>query len=95
MVEKSFEKVRRDNLNPKIVLIYDRTGMTSANRDNGLIKFTMTFVKLLQDYYAERLTTMYIIGANWVFRAAYMAIKVFLSEKTKSKITIIYDLNEL
>jgi hypothetical protein len=77
------------------VVVYDRTGMTSANRDNGLIKFTMKFVKLLQDNYAERLSHMFIIGANWVFRAAYMVIKNFLSEKTKSKLTIIYDLNEL
>jgi hypothetical protein len=92
LVERTFEKVRERGLSHKVVVVYDRTGMTSANRDNGLIKFTMKFVQILQDYYAERLSHMFIIGANWVFRAAYMVIKPFLSQKTKDKLTIITDL---
>lgn len=53
--------------------------MTSANRDTHLMKFSINFVSMLQDYYAERLSMFYVIGANWLYRIAYAVIKPFLA----------------
>jgi hypothetical protein len=95
LIEQASEKVRAEGLSPKFAVIYDRTGMTSANKDSNLISFVMKFVKLLQDYYAERLHCFYILKANWVFKGAYFVIKPFLSTKTKDKMNIIGDLEDL
>ena len=78
-----------------MVVIYDRTGMTSANRDSGIIKFTLEFVKLLQDYYAERLSLMYVINANWISKAAFMVVKPFLSAATKEKFLMVGNLGQV
>ena len=70
--------------------------MTSDNRDNKLISFTMSFVKMLQEYYAERLGLMYVIGANWVYKGMWYLVSPFLAEKTRAKIVLVSaDLHEL
>eukprot|EP00351_Strombidinopsis_sp_SopsisLIS2011_P000826 CAMPEP_0116871370 /NCGR_PEP_ID=MMETSP0463-20121206/1678_1 /TAXON_ID=181622 /ORGANISM="Strombidinopsis sp, Strain SopsisLIS2011" /LENGTH=109 /DNA_ID=CAMNT_0004509639 /DNA_START=429 /DNA_END=755 /DNA_ORIENTATION=+ len=70
--------------------------MTSANRDNKLIKFSFKFTAMLQDYYAEMLHRMYVIGANFAYRALYAVIKPFLAEKTKQKLIMVgKEFNEL
>ena len=95
IMEVAIRRITLENLNPKIVCFYDRTGMSSANRDSGIIKFTMQFVKLLQDYYAERLAVMYVIQANWISKAAFMVIKPFLSQATKDKFIMVSNLNQI
>ena len=94
-MEVAVKRITVEKLNPKIVAFYDRTGMSSANRDSGIIKFTMQFVKLLQDYYAERLSIMYVIGANWISKAAFMVIKPFLSQATKDKFIMVSGLAQI
>ncbi len=71
-------------------MIYDRTGMSRANQDMQVIKFTTSFVSMLQDYYAERLAKFYVVGANWLYKMLYAVIKPFLSKKTKEKVHSIY-----
>ena len=71
-------------------MIYDRTGMTNANRDPDLIKFAMRMVGLLQDFYCERLGNFYVINANWMFWVGHKLIKPFLAKKTRDKIKLIY-----
>jgi hypothetical protein len=60
--------------------------MTRANFDKALMKFSVTFVGMLQDYYAERLCKMYVLNINWFYKMCYAIVKPFLSEKTKSKV---------
>jgi hypothetical protein len=89
ILETAIKKIEKENLAPKITVVYDRREMTSANRDSSIINFTYQFVGLLQDYYAERLAKMYVIGANWVYRGMYYAIRPFLAEKTQEKIVLV------
>ena len=95
LVERLTELVRIKGADPKFVCIYDRRGSSSENRDSAIMKFTLKFVKLLQDYYAERLGVAYILGASWMFRTFYALLKPFLSEKTKQKVVIIQDTNQM
>ncbi len=60
--------------------------MTTENRDTQLMKFSLKFVSLLQEYYAERLAMFYVIGANFLYRIAFTVIKPFLAQKTKDKV---------
>ncbi len=50
------------------------------------MKFSVKFVSLLQEYYAERLAMFYVIGANWLYKIAFAVIKPFLAQKTKEKV---------
>jgi hypothetical protein len=60
--------------------------MTRHNQDTQLMKFSVKFVSLLQEYYAERLAMFYVIGANWLYKIAFAVIKPFLAQKTKDKV---------
>lgn len=60
-------------------MIYDRNGMTSDNRDTSLMTFTTKFVSLLQDFYAERLSMIYVLHANWLYKLAFGIVKPFLA----------------
>mmetsp|Transcript_45239 Transcript_45239/g.60034 ORF Transcript_45239/g.60034 Transcript_45239/m.60034 type:complete len:196 (+) Transcript_45239:284-871(+) len=93
VIEKAIEKIEREGLQPYIHCIYDRTGMTSANRDSALIKFAFRMATMMQDFYCERLGNFYVVGANWVYWAAFKLIKPFLAQKTREKIKLI-DRNE-
>ena len=94
LVEKGVKKA--DKLGSKqICVIYDRGEMTSANRDSGLISLFRTLVSMLQDFYAERLGALYILHVNWFFWAIFQVIRPFLSAKTREKIHVLKNLNEL
>lgn len=71
----------------QLSIIYDRTNMTRHNQDIQVMKFTLKFVSLLQDYYAERLAMFYVIGPNWLYTIAFTAVKPFLAQKTKEKVS--------
>ena len=90
VVEKAIRRIERGNLEPRIHCIYDRTGMTGANRDTALLKFAFKMIGMLQDFYCERLGNFYVIGANWMFWAAHKLIKPFLAQKTREKLKLIY-----
>ena len=54
------------------------------------MKFSINFAQMLQDFYAERLSMFYVLGANWLYKLAYAVIKPFLAKKTKDKVTLIF-----
>merc|ERR1711971_236030 len=47
IIERVIKQIDREGLEPRIHCIYDRTGMTSSNRDNALMKFAFKMIKLL------------------------------------------------
>ena len=95
IVEQIIKQIEREGCSPTIHCIYDRTGMTSLNRDNALIKLSIKMAKMLQDFYCERLGNFYVIGANWLFWMAHKLIAPFLAKKTAEKIKLIYQLPQL
>ena len=89
VTEQAIQRLEREGRKPCIHVIYDRTGMTNANRDYALIKLSYKMIGMLQDFYCERLGNFYVLGANWVYWAAFKLIKAFLAKKTRDKIHII------
>ena len=59
------------------------------------MKFAYKMVGMLQDFYCERLGNFYVINANWMFWAAHKLIKPFLATKTRDKIKLIYNNEDL
>ena len=49
----------------QMAVLYDRRGMTMKNTDSKLFKVAVSLVDIAQDYYAERLGRVYVVGANW------------------------------
>ena len=95
VIEKAIQRINAEGLEPRIHLIYDRTGMDSSNRDSAIIKFALKMVGMLQDFYCERLGNFYVIGANWLFWCGHKLIKPFLSAKTSQKLKLIYQLDQI
>ena len=54
-----------------------------------------SLVTMLQDNYAERLGALYVIGAGWFYWMIFNIVKVFLTKRTKEKIHLIGNLDEL
>jgi hypothetical protein len=80
-----------DQVNPNrhIAVIYDRTGMKMRNVDYKLFGLFKQLVGLAQDFYAERLGALYIVGANWFYWALYKVVSPFLTKRTLDKIFIL------
>ena len=95
IIERTIRQIEKRGLAPRINCIYDRTNMTSANRDSGLIKFAMRMLTMLQDFYCERLGNFFVINANWAFWIAHKLVKPFLAKKTRDKMKLIYKMEEL
>eukprot|EP00357_Protocruzia_adherens_P004485 CAMPEP_0115004304 /NCGR_PEP_ID=MMETSP0216-20121206/19116_1 /TAXON_ID=223996 /ORGANISM="Protocruzia adherens, Strain Boccale" /LENGTH=304 /DNA_ID=CAMNT_0002370253 /DNA_START=52 /DNA_END=966 /DNA_ORIENTATION=- len=72
----------------KVCVIYDRNGFTSANKDSSLMSLMKRIVSMMQDYYAERLSDVYVLHTNWFYWLVWNIIKPFLAKKTKEKIHI-------
>ena len=79
----------------RITLIIDLGGFTMKNADKRLIQIGKTIVTTLQDYYPERLERVLVLKANWFYKTAYSVVKLFLHERTKAKIKILEDYQEL
>ena len=64
----------------QLSVIYDRTEMKRANQDTQLMKFSFSFISIVQDYYAEKKQAIfYVIGANWMYRIAFAVMKSILA----------------
>ena len=50
---------------------------------------------ILQNYYPEMLFKMYILNANWLFKALWIILKPFIDKKTRNKIVMAPNLQEL
>lgn len=78
----------------EIVVIIDRTDTGLKNIDYGAIS-NGGMISKLQDYYCERLHKIFILHANFLFRQVFNLAKVFMSDKTKSKMQILESVNLL
>ena len=76
-------------------VIWDREGFTKKNFDRSLLKVMKELLQVLQDYYAERLSYVYILHPNWFFKTLFAMIKPFLNDNTKKKIRILDKPSEL
>ena len=94
-VEQAMKRIKEEDRNPQIACIYDRTGMTGANRDSQIVKMAYRMIGTLQDFYCERLGEFIVIGANTAFWIANGLIKPFLAKKTREKIKLVYKDEEL
>jgi len=76
-------------------IIQDRTGISYANVDWGLIQTGKTLVRILQDFYAERLGVAYILGVNRLYWYMYNLIAPFVDKKSLAKLKVLKDPEEL
>ncbi|EAR93079.1 divergent CRAL/TRIO domain protein (macronuclear) [Tetrahymena thermophila SB210] len=79
----------------KVSVIWDREGFDKKNFDSNLFSTFKKLNQIMQDNYAERLSTIYILHPNWFFKTIYAVVKPFLTSRTKSKITIVDKTEEL
>lgn len=74
----------------RMCVIWDREGFSAKkNFDKSMLGIMKQLMGILQDFYAERLDTVYVLKPNWFFKMIYGAMKPFLSEKTKNKMKLI------
>ena len=62
-----------------MAVIYDKEDMKRGKKDLKAMKFLGKVGAMLQDYYAERLSMFYVLGANWFYKMCYAIIKPFLA----------------
>jgi len=79
----------------KLCVIWDREGFTKKNYDPSVFTTLRELSGVLQDFYAERLHSLYILYPNWFFKTMFTLVKPLLNEKTKSKIKIIDKVSDL
>ena len=79
----------------KLSVIWDRQGFKMKNYDKRFFTFAKKFTRVLQDNYAERLDTFYILHPNWFLKTVSVFVKPFLAQKTKDKIVIINNQKDL
>jgi len=94
LVEKGI-KLANDAGVDQFCLIQDRTGISYANVDWGLIQTGKTLVQILQDFYAERLGVAYILGVNRLYWYMYNLIAPFVDKKSLAKLKVLKDKEEL
>jgi hypothetical protein len=73
-------------------VIMDRQGASRSNQD---IAFSSSFVQVVLNNYPERLAMFAVIEPNWVFKIAFTAVRLFLSQATLDKIKLLGGLDEL
>lgn len=79
----------------KICVLWDRKGFSMKNFDKRLLGLLKKLSGILQDNYAERLDSIYIMFPNWFFRTMFKVLKPFLNKKTKEKIKLVGNYKEL
>ena len=95
VIEQAISRIETQGLNPRINAIYDQEGMGSANRDSTLIKFLIKIITMMQDYYPERLGNFFALRPNFWFRMAKNCVWPFLAVKTREKLKIIENNEEM
>jgi hypothetical protein len=78
----------------QICLIIDRENCGWANFDRRFLS-KKNPITIFQDFYPERLHSIYVVSINWFFRSIFGMVKPLMAEKTKNKMKILSDLNEL
>ena len=94
LIEQGIKKCAETGAD-KLVVIYDREGFDRKNFDSKLADVMKSLMKILQDYYAERLAVMYVLKPNWFYKLMVGMIRPFLDEKTRNKIKLVDKLDDL
>jgi hypothetical protein len=65
------------------------TGCGMRNMDTALLIGKGGLVPILQDYYPERLSCIYVINADWIFKILFKIVSPFLDDRTRHKIVMV------
>jgi hypothetical protein len=76
----------------KICCIWDRAGVSKRNFDPDLLK---DISHMLTQFYAEALDAIYVLHPSWLLRIALATIRPFLPERTRNKIIVVPDVEDL
>lgn len=79
----------------KICVIHDRGSMTARNKDTRLMELGKSMSGMLQDFYAERLASFYVLHVNWLYWLMYQVMKPLMNRKTRDKIHILKNPRDL
>lgn len=53
------------------------------------------FMPILSDYYPETLRAFYVLGANFLYRALWKIVSIFVSKRTEEKINLLEEAGQL
>ncbi|GMH82083.1 hypothetical protein TrST_g9738 [Triparma strigata] len=84
-----------ENFDGQVCILYDRRGMTRKNFDSRLFGLLRTITDIVQICYAERLGKIYVIGTNWFYYMMFKIISPLLSKKTRAKIEVLKEPQDL
>ncbi len=79
----------------QVCVIYDRRGVVGANFDRTLFATGRKMTALMQDSYAEFLGRVYVVNVSTMFWMLYKAISPLLSQKTKDKMIVLRNVEDL
>mmetsp|Transcript_29333 Transcript_29333/g.38577 ORF Transcript_29333/g.38577 Transcript_29333/m.38577 type:complete len:231 (-) Transcript_29333:99-791(-) len=94
VLEKAVEAMgeKKQTEQGKLVLVMDRTDSTRANLDIELWK---RIAHTAQDHYPERLHKVLIVPTTVLFRAVWKVFKWFLDPKTRAKVQVFANAEDL
>ena len=95
MLEKGINLSEERGESDQICVLYDRRGFEYKNFDRQLFGAGKNLLTMLQDNYAERLGVFYVIGVNWLYWMLFKIVSVFLTQRSKDKIKLVYSNEEL
>jgi|EP00945_MAST-04E_sp_MAST-4E-sp1_P006082 hypothetical protein len=95
MLEKGIQLSETKGESDQICVLYDRNGFEYKNFDRQLFGAGRNLLSMLQDNYAERLGVFYVLGANWLYWMLFKIISVFLTQRSRDKIILIYSMEEM
>jgi len=81
----------------QILMIADLNGVGLSMLSSKVRDFISLKSKVDQTYYPEKIGKIFLINTNFMFRALWAIVKIFIAERTKKKITTLGSsyLNEL
>ncbi len=89
-------KLSNKHKSSQIVIIYDRKDFSYWNNfDRKLISLFSSFIKIVQELYAEVMFRFYVLDVNWLFRTMWKVISPLLNSNVRKKIVILGDRKEL
>ena len=89
LLEKGITLSEEKGMSDQICVLYDRRGFEYRNFDRELFGVGKNLLSMLQDNYAERLGTFYVLGTNWLYWVLFKIISVFLTQRMKNKIKLV------
>lgn len=89
LIEKGCKVADESTTDGKVCVLWDRQGFTMKNFDRRFMGLMKKLTGVLQDNYAERLDSIFILNPNWFFKTMFKVVRPFLNQKTKDKIKLV------